>query len=286
MDTHAEQVGGTFVIMVTAGAKLLAHGCNSFGQLGFTGLARVHTPTLIPALAKRRVRSVAVGYGHVLALMDDADEVLAWGRNHNGQLGLGHTESTEGPKKVKLPALGNVRVRSIAAGQAHSLAVYDNGDVYGWGACDFGQLGPVLDLVEIDIKNTSTETEARRVHGWDNESKQSGGAAVASFLGESKTTEEGIESMVKAAWQSRMVLSPMVVSGLRFGRVTRVAQVFCCANQSAALTACGCVFVFGNNDHGQVLRCAIDILHVAMLYASAVLPQCTSRMRRLFKSYI
>ena len=278
MNTHAKQVGGTFVIMVTAGAKLLAHGCNSFGQLGFTGLARVHTPTLIPALAKRRVRFVAVGYGHVLALMDDADEVLAWGRNHNGQLGLGHTESTEGPKKVKLPALGNVRARSIAAGQAHSLAVYDNGDVYGWGACDFGQLGPVVDLMEIDVKNTSREAEAHRLHGWDNEAKEPGGAAAASSSGESKITEEGAESMVKDAWQSRMVLSPMVVSGLRFGTVTRVAQVFCCANQSAALTACGCVFVFGNNDHGQVSHCGIDVLCETMLCVSDALPLFPSRM--------
>lgn len=241
------------MIMITAGAKLLSQGCNSFGQLGFTGASRIHTPTLISALARRRVRSVAVGYGHVLALMHDADEILAWGRNHNGQLGLGHTEWTEGPEKVKLVGIGDIRIRSIAAGQAHSLAVCDNGDVYGWGACDVGQLGPVVDLVEIDPdKKPSPEPEAQRLRGLESNAKEPDGVAASPSSGESKVRDEGAEPVVHAAWQSRMVLSPAVLSGLRFGAVARVAQVFGAANQSAALTACGCVFVFGNNDYGQV----------------------------------
>ena len=246
------------MVMITAGAKLLAHGCNSFGQLGFTGPTRVHTPTIIPALARRRVRSVAVGYGHVLALMDDEDEVLGWGRNHNGQLGLGHTESTEGPEKVNMPALRNMRIRSIAAGQAHSLAVFDNGDVYGWGACGCGQLGPVADLVESN-SNAAPHTEEDLRGGLDSEAKEPEAAAPSPPAGESKVREEE-ESLMHSAWESRMVLAPRLLPGLRFGTVTRVAQVFGCANQSAALTACGCVFVFGNNDYGQVTAVWIHLV--------------------------
>ena len=246
------------MIMLTAGAKLLSHGCNSFGQLGFTGTSRVHTPSVIPALARRRVRSVAVGYGHVLALMEDAEEVLAWGRNHNGQLGLGHTEWTEGPEKVKLSTgVGEARIRSIAAGQAHSLAVFDNGDVYGWGSCDHGQLGPVADLVEAEAE---PDTEVQRLRGLASESKEAD-AAAASAPSESKVRDEGAEPMLNKAWQSRMVLAPALVPGLKFDSGSRVAQVFACANQSAALTACGCVFVFGDNEYGQARLRAVGVPH-------------------------
>jgi len=41
----------------------------------------------------------------------------------------------------KITALKGKRVVDIACGQQHSLAVTDNGEVYGWGLNVFGQLG-------------------------------------------------------------------------------------------------------------------------------------------------
>ncbi|KAK6539059.1 hypothetical protein TWF694_010604 [Orbilia ellipsospora] len=65
------------------------------------------------------------------------------GHGPGGRLGLGH-ESTEFTfKQVALPR----RVRCIALGENHTVAVMENGDVFTWGSGRFGQLGyaPTID---------------------------------------------------------------------------------------------------------------------------------------------
>jgi hypothetical protein len=69
--------------------------------------------------------------------------VWAWGNNTSGQLGVDPLVSVASKYPVALDSdlFGGGRVMSVAAGQAHSLAVTETGDVYAWGAHDAGQLG-------------------------------------------------------------------------------------------------------------------------------------------------
>jgi alpha-tubulin suppressor-like RCC1 family protein len=84
------------------------------------------------AMAGVRVRSVAAGHWHSLALGWDG-RVYSWGSNSHGQLGHGDTLTRLSPTLME----GLEGVRSIAASD-HSLAVTQSGDVFGWG------LGPLL----------------------------------------------------------------------------------------------------------------------------------------------
>ena len=54
-----------------------------------------------------------------------------------GQLGLGDTEGRLTPTK----APGLPKVKAIAAGWRHSLAITESGEVYAWGRNDQGHLG-------------------------------------------------------------------------------------------------------------------------------------------------
>jgi len=63
------------------------------------------------------------------------------GSNEDGKLGLGlsHKDLTESssPRLVE----GIKHVRSVTAGQSHSLAVVKDGRVFGWGQAEYGAIG-------------------------------------------------------------------------------------------------------------------------------------------------
>lgn len=81
--------------------------------------------------------AVATGAHHSLALKVDGT-VWAWGANDRGQLGNGtYSDRCDAPTQV----VGLSGVRAIAAGEYHSLAVKDDGTVWGWGANAGNYLG-------------------------------------------------------------------------------------------------------------------------------------------------
>jgi alpha-tubulin suppressor-like RCC1 family protein len=68
--------------------------------------------------------------------------VVAWGRNTWGQLGDGTTADRLVPVRVNpTDSLGGLKVRALATGQAHSLALTTDGRVLAWGFNGTGALG-------------------------------------------------------------------------------------------------------------------------------------------------
>lgn len=63
----------------------------------------------------------------------------SWGRNQNGQLGLGTTEDSLVPRKIE--AFKGIPVKMVAAGAEHTAAVTEDGELYGWGWGRYGNLG-------------------------------------------------------------------------------------------------------------------------------------------------
>lgn len=76
-------------------------------------------PQLVPALAGQVVVDVAVGSEHTLALTATGD-VLGWGVNSDGQLGLGHSAAVREPQLLR--TLVGKGIRQIGAGRSHSAA--------------------------------------------------------------------------------------------------------------------------------------------------------------------
>ena len=125
---------------------------------------RVYTWGRNPGTAVERVTlqrlplpDIAIGLAvrgqHALILLIDG-RVMAWGLNGNGQLGLGHTRTVEGPTQVP----GLPPIVAIGTSPSHSLALAADGNVWAWGANTFGQVsgtpGPdVLSPVQIPLLN-------------------------------------------------------------------------------------------------------------------------------------
>ncbi|KAK2846704.1 hypothetical protein Q5P01_009703 [Channa striata] len=131
---------GPHVVIATADGEVFAWGHNGYSQLGNGTTNHGLTPALVSTnLLSKRVTEVACGSHHTIALTTDG-EVFAWGYNNSGQVGSGSTANQPTPRRVS-SCLQNKVVVNIACGQLCSMAVLDNGEVYGWGYNCNGQLG-------------------------------------------------------------------------------------------------------------------------------------------------
>ena len=117
----------------------LNHRGDVAGEMG-AALARVKLGT------GRIANKVAGGAFHLCALLNDAS-VKCWGRNADGQLGLGDTaDRGDGPNEManNLVALSlgtGLAALDIVAAGAHSCALLGNAALKCWGDNAFGQLG-------------------------------------------------------------------------------------------------------------------------------------------------
>uniref|UniRef100_A0A8C2HGE6 Regulator of chromosome condensation (RCC1) and BTB (POZ) domain containing protein 1 n=1 Tax=Cyprinus carpio TaxID=7962 RepID=A0A8C2HGE6_CYPCA len=131
---------GPHVLLATEEGELYAWGHNGYSQLGNGTTNQGVSPILVTTnLQNKKVTEVACGSHHSLALTHEG-EVFAWGYNNCGQVGSGSTANQPTPRKVS-NCLQNKVMVSIACGQTSSMAVADNGEVYGWGYNGNGQLG-------------------------------------------------------------------------------------------------------------------------------------------------
>uniref|UniRef100_A0A8C6VVF6 Regulator of chromosome condensation (RCC1) and BTB (POZ) domain containing protein 1 n=1 Tax=Nothobranchius furzeri TaxID=105023 RepID=A0A8C6VVF6_NOTFU len=131
---------GPHVLLATEDGQLFAWGHNVYSQLGNNTTSAGLSPALITNnLQSKKVTEVACGSHHSLALTQDG-EVFAWGYNNCGQVGSGSTTNQPYPRKVTGCLQGKAAV-GITCGQTSSLALIDNGEVYGWGYNGNGQLG-------------------------------------------------------------------------------------------------------------------------------------------------
>jgi regulator of chromosome condensation len=113
---------------------------SSDGILGFTETIKVQTtPMLLPTL--KNIKALATGSNHVLAL-DHKGNVVAWGCGQQNQLGRRIIErnkmSSLIPQGIGLP---RGKIAHVACGSYHSFAIDKDGQVYGWGLNNFGEVG-------------------------------------------------------------------------------------------------------------------------------------------------
>ena len=119
-----------------------------WGAFPGDGRAEALRPVDVPGLSA--VLSVK-GRNHTCSFDDTS--VFCWGRNDEGQLGLGNTESQLSPQEVTgLP----VAIERMSSGGDHTCAssVDDPPRVFCWGANDWGQLGQgdmVTRLTPVEI---------------------------------------------------------------------------------------------------------------------------------------
>ncbi|KAA8547038.1 hypothetical protein F0562_003467 [Nyssa sinensis] len=147
--TQLSALDGQEIVSITCGAdhttaysdsrmQAYSWGWGDFGRLGHGNSSDLFTPQPIKALHGLQIKQIACGDSHCLAVTMEG-EVQSWGRNQNGQLGLGTTEDSLVPQKIA--SFQGVSIKMVAAGAEHTVAVTEDGELYGWGWGRYGNLG-------------------------------------------------------------------------------------------------------------------------------------------------
>ena len=118
-------------------------GWNNLGQLG-NGSDGPMADQSLPGLVHNLTNVILAGPTgdrDNCAIASD-HTVWTWGRNYNGQLGIGTADQDPHPLPVQVPSFGNGGfVVSVQTPDWHSLALRSDGTLWGWGSNDHGQLG-------------------------------------------------------------------------------------------------------------------------------------------------
>ncbi|MDY0170631.1 MAG: glycosyl hydrolase family 28 protein [Thermoguttaceae bacterium] len=131
------------------------------------------------------VKALACGAHHTVALREDGT-LLAWGGNHDGQLGSGRLGAA-GPQHGTWPAPvvgpdGNGAldsVSAVAAGYYHTVALRQDGSVWTWGYNGTGQLGHGTRESVGDSRDLCLATPAQMIGGRQGGKHLAGIVAVA-----------------------------------------------------------------------------------------------------------
>ncbi|KAL1464308.1 hypothetical protein WDU94_003966 [Cyamophila willieti] len=132
--------GGFYHVALVRNRRVHTWGCSQHGILGNgPTMSQISEPEPVVWFRNNKidVSSVACGRLHTLVLTSSG--VYAWGSSQFGQLGIGPLDQSPHPRII--PALANVKIVSISAGQYHSLAITSQGKLFTWGWGVHGQLG-------------------------------------------------------------------------------------------------------------------------------------------------
>lgn len=130
---------------ITSGSgKAYCWGFNNRGQLGLGNGVSNQLPAAVQTtgvLANKKLVSIALGALHTTALDSDG-QVYSWGMGTYGQLGNGSSADSTSPVRVDTTGvLAGKKVTKIAATNNYTIALADDGRVYGWGYNDAQVLG-------------------------------------------------------------------------------------------------------------------------------------------------
>ncbi|URE36853.1 Regulator of chromosome condensation (RCC1) repeat [Musa troglodytarum] len=241
-------------VAVGSDGQLYTWGYGRGGRLGHpdfdvhSGQAAVITPRqVILGLGTRRVKIVAAAKHHTV-IATESGEVFTWGSNREGQLGYTSVDTQPTPRRVSSL---KVKVIAVAAGNKHSAAVAESGEVFTWGCNKEGQLG-------YGTSNSVSNSIPRMVEYL--KGKVFRGVSAAKY----HTIVLGPDGEV-FTWGHRLVTPKRVVisrnikksgnTSLKFHRMERLHVISVAAGvvHSTALTDDGALFYWVSSD--PELRC-------------------------------
>jgi len=233
-------------LAATRSGRVYAWGDNVSGQLGNGSAQSSPMPVIVMGLPRNDpVVAVVAGYVHSVALTRSG-RVFAWGGNRFGQVGQDGATIIPLPSAVPSLPAGDP-VMAIAAGAAHTLALTRAGRVYAWGNQSTGQLGVITNgargmSVAVSDLPPGDRVGALAAGSIDSLVATRGGSVYAwgnNGFGQLGHLDVGYFSSI-----------PVVVQGMP--RADHVTSVAAGDYFSLALTASGYIYVWGQNNEGQL----------------------------------
>lgn len=132
--------GGKHCLALTSEGEVYSWGEGEDGKLGHGNRHNCERPKLIESLSGVGVVDIACGSAHS-ACITSAGHVMTWGKGRYGRLGHGDSEDQLRPRIVE--AVLGYRAVDIAcgSGDAQTICITDDDNVWSWGDGDYGKLG-------------------------------------------------------------------------------------------------------------------------------------------------
>jgi len=249
----AVSAGGDFTLALSTSGNLYVWGSNDFGQMldDPEEFAEFLVPTRVDGA---NYAAISAGRTHAMA-MDGSGALFGWGNNGSHQLGLG-VDSPSTQVFVAQRIGGASNWASITANDNVSMAIDGGGELYGWGANGFHQLGfgeNVIGLIKVptligsasnwaSLAIGGTHTLARRTDGtlwgWGQNSSGQLGIPIFNELG---------QLIVVDGENNFQIFLPT-----QLGTRSDWARISAGEGFSAALDTSGIVFSTGTNGNGQL----------------------------------
>lgn len=129
--------GSNFSLAIDESGNLWGMGMDDSGQLGINSLGNTKYSSLIQINKGTKYKEISAGKNYALAI-DEDNNLWAWGSNLYKQLGIG-TKISDRNNAIKID--NGMKYKKIAAGYDFSLAIDENGNLWGCGRNRYGQLG-------------------------------------------------------------------------------------------------------------------------------------------------
>lgn len=128
--------GNTHSVAIDEEGNLWSWGSNIYYEIGETTQTTSATPRIIKSGTKFK-QVVSAGY-HNLAIDEDGN-LWSWGKNDIGQLGDATITADKSSTLIQIKR--GTKFKKVAAGELHSLAIDEDGNLWAWGRNYEGQLG-------------------------------------------------------------------------------------------------------------------------------------------------
>ncbi|XP_028405299.1 ultraviolet-B receptor UVR8-like [Dendronephthya gigantea] len=237
---------------VTDEGKLYTWGYGSI-KLGYeTGNEKQLTPKVVQSLGSHRVVHASCGKDFTMACTSDG-QLFAFGNNKFYQLGLGDSLPRREPTLVEFENINDESMVKVECGDYHTAVMSDWGNVWMWGANEYGQLGTGDDFamfskpckLQISEDNSSITLITNISCGSRHSALVTFDGLLYCFgdntfnqLGKKNTTD----GPAKCNKPERIKL-PLGV---------RIKRVSCGAYHSAAVSEEGEIFTWGNGSDGKL----------------------------------
>ena len=211
-------------------------------RVGETGVKAGPPENLLPPVyvptdpLEMTFKAVSAGGYHTCGLLTNSD-VWCWGRNANGELGVGNTTQSFVPLRVD--NLSNTI--AISAGGLHTCAVNSGGEVRCWGSNAQGQLG------RSALSNSLTPIAVPGISGISMLSTGTGHTCALDNNGSLWCWGFNDHGQVGNGSNQSVISTPTLVAGI--SNVTAIASG---GSHTCALLSTGFVKCWGANDWGQL----------------------------------
>jgi alpha-tubulin suppressor-like RCC1 family protein len=259
--------GDAHSLAISAEGDLYSFGSNANGRCGLGNIPNTNMPTKVPiitifangitvisALLPKWIQ-VSAGVTHSLAITAEGD-LYSFGLNNNGRTGLdSNSGNTLTPTRINEIAGGGTlpEWQQASAGDAHSLAISAEGDLYSFGSNANGRTG-----LDSNSGNTLTPTRINEIAGggtlpeWQQASAGTSHSLAISTEGDLYSFGLNFSGRTGLGTDQGNTLTPTRINEIAGGgTLPEWQQASAKTAHSLAISTEGDLYSFGNNANGR-----------------------------------